>query len=236
MNIIHKIKQFLWPEICPFCGKVYRTGICPGCQKLLENLRIQEPRCLKCGKPIRYHEKEYCHDCQNTKHYFEEGKSLWIHKAPVNQSIYQFKYHNQREFSRYYAEEMAKEYAEIVRRWSPDLMIPIPLHVRRRKRRGYNQAELLAKELGKYLKIPVDCKSVTRVRYTNPQKKMDHNKRKSNLKHAFRVQPLLPTIKKVVLIDDIYTTGNTIDAVASELKKKGVEKVYFLTISIGQGY
>lgn len=161
---------------------------------------------------------------------------MWIHKAPVNQSIYQFKYHNQREFSKYYAEEIAKEYAEIVRRWNPDLMIPIPLHARRRRRRGYNQAELLAKELGKCLKIPVDGKSVLRVRYTNPQKKMDHSKRKSNLKHAFRVQRFSTTVKTVLLIDDIYTTGNTIDAVASELKKKGVEKVYFLTISIGQGY
>ncbi len=236
MNILRKIKQFLWPEICPFCGKVHRAGICLGCQKLLNDLKIQEPRCLKCGKPIRYHEKEYCHDCQNTQHYFEQGKSLWLHKSPVNQSIYQFKYHNQREFSKYYAKALADAYASDVKRWKPDVLIPIPLHARRRRKRGYNQAELLAKELSKYLKIPVDSKTVRRVRYTNPQKKMDHSKRKSNLKRAFSVKPFPARVKTVLLIDDIYTTGNTIDAVAMELKKKGVEKVYFLTISIGQGY
>ncbi len=191
---------------------------------------------MKCGKPIRYHEREYCHDCQKTKHYFEEGRALWIHKTPVNLSIYQFKYHNQREFSRYYAAEIAKEYADVVNKWNPDVMIPVPLHKRRRKKRGYNQAELLAKELSKYLKIPVNIGAVARVRYTDPQKKMDHNKRKSNLKQAFCVKKLPTTVKTVVLIDDIYTTGNTIDAVTRELKKKGVEKVYFLTISIGQGY
>lgn len=236
MNILRKIKQFLWPEICPFCGKVYRAGICPSCQKLLNDLKIQEPRCLKCGKPIRYYEKEYCHDCQNTQHYFEQGKSLWLHKSPVNQSIYQFKYHNQREFSKYYARALTDAYASDVKRWKPDVLIPIPLHARRRRKRGYNQAELLAKELSKYLKIPVDSKTVRRVRYTNPQKKMDHSKRKSNLKRAFSVKPFPIRVKTVLLIDDIYTTGNTIDAVAVELKKKGVEKVYFLTISIGQGY
>lgn len=191
---------------------------------------------MKCGKPIRYAEREYCHDCQKTEHFYDRGCSLWLHKEPVNTSIYRFKYHNQRVFARYYAEEIVNAFHDEICRWNPDIIIPVPLHWRRRRKRGYNQSALLAKEIGEKMKISVDASLVKRIRYTDPQKKLDHNKRKANLWHAFRVGNLPRNVKRVLLIDDIYTTGNTIDAISRELKKKGAEKVYFLTISIGQGY
>ncbi len=86
------------------------------------------------------------------------------------------------------------------------------------------------------LGIPVDEKSLYRKFYTDPQKTLGHKERRKNLKHAFALKQGFQVVPTVLLIDDIYTTGNTIDAAASVLKKKGVEKVYFLTISIGQGY
>lgn len=236
MIIWDKVKKYLWPEICPFCGKVYKDGVCPACRKRVEKLKVEEPRCMKCGKPVRYHEQEYCHDCIHTRHFFDRGISLWLHKQPVNLSIYQFKYNNQRAFARFYATEIVKMHGNVIRRWGADALIPIPLHKKRKRKRGYNQSLLLAKELGKILQIPVCDKVVKRVRYTDPQKKLDHKMRKANLAHAFQVKSLPENMKKVILIDDIYTTGNTISAVAGELKKFGVEKVYFLTISIGQGY
>ncbi|MGN1267747.1 MAG: double zinc ribbon domain-containing protein [Dorea sp.] len=236
MNIWRNIKKNLWPEICPFCGKIHKYGICPDCRKKIEKLRVVEPRCMKCGKPVRYKEQEYCHDCMHTRHFFDRGLSAWLHKEPVNLSIYQFKYNNQREFARYYAQEIWNRYQDIIRSWAVEFIIPVPLHKKRRRNRGYNQSAILAKELGRLLKIPVGEKAVRRIRYTDPQKKLDHRKRKANLEHAFRMGKIPENVKKVLLIDDIYTTGNTIDAVSCELKKSGVEKVYFLTISIGQGY
>lgn len=234
--MLEYIKKYLWPEVCPFCGKVYREGICPACRKKLEQLIVKEPKCMKCGKPVSKKEQEYCRDCMHTYHYYDRGIGLWLHKKPVSISIYQFKYHNQRAFGKYYAKEMMTHYGMLLRRWNPDLIIPIPLHIRRKRKRGYNQAMLVASELGKLLGVPVEEKAVKRIRYTDPQKKLDNKRRKANLKHAFRAEKSVKGVKRVLLIDDIYTTGNTIDAVSKVLKDAGVEKVYFLTISIGQGY
>lgn len=230
------IFKLLWPEICPFCGKVYKDGICPACKAKLKKLSIGQPRCMKCGKPVRKKEQEYCNDCTGTKHHYNRGRALWLHKPPVSSSIYQFKYHNQRVFGKYYADEMQKQLEAVVRKWKPELIIPIPLHPLRKRKRGYNQSAILAKELGKRLDIPVDISVLKRVRYTNPQKKLDSKTRKRNLYHAFKVSKRMKKFKNVLLIDDIYTTGNTIDEAAKKLKEAGVENVFFLTVSIGQGY
>lgn len=235
-KIILKMAALLWPEVCPFCQRVCRTGICASCRRTVEKLRVREPRCMQCGKPLRRVEQEYCHDCMHTCHYYEKGISLWLHRPPVNTSIYQFKYHNQRRYGMYYAEEIVKVHGRTILNWDPDLLIPIPLHPKRKRKRGFNQAEILAKELGSRLGIKVDSSSLIRKLNTDPQKKLGHSERKRNLKHAFALQKNMTGVKKVVLVDDIYTTGNTIDSAAKVLKSAGVEKVYFLTISIGQGY
>lgn len=230
------LKKLLWPEVCPFCLKPSSQGICLSCREKLEKLTIRQPKCMQCGKPVRYKEQEYCHDCAHTHHYYDRGVGLWLHKEPVNTSIYQFKYHNQRVFGSYYAKEILKQHEKLIRSWNPNLIIPIPLHKKRRRKRGYNQAEILARELGNLLAIPVDTDVLQRIRYTDPQKMLDHKKRRRNLQRAFAVKKSMENVRSVVLIDDIYTTGSTIDAAAKALKERGVLKVYFLTISIGQGY
>ena len=235
-NIGEKVGTWLWPETCPFCGRVNSQGICTLCRKKLEVIRIREPRCMQCGKPVRHEEQEYCHDCIYTEHQYIRGYSIWLHREPVSTSIYQFKYHNQRRYGICFAEELVCYYGHMIKEWRPDLIIPIPLHKKRRKKRGYNQAEIISIEIGKRLQIPVDNRSLVRRIYTDPQKTLGHRERKRNLNHAFAVSKGFLPVRTVLLIDDIYTTGSTIDAAAGVLKKKGVEKVYFLTISIGQGY
>ena len=230
------IKKLLWPEICPFCGKVSREGVCLACEKNISKLLVRGPRCMKCGKPVRAEEQEFCYDCTHTEHYFDKGYSLWLHRPPISTSIYQFKYHNQRAFARIYAEKIIIYYGKQLKELQIDCIIPVPLHSKRRRKRAYNQAGLLAKEIGVFLKIPVESRLVKRVRYTDPQKKLDSHLRKSNLKNAFRVCGNVEGIRTVMIVDDIYTTGNTIDEIARILKEKGVGNVIFLTISIGQGY
>ena len=193
---------------------------------------------MKCGKPIRYKEQEYCYDCVQTQHYFDRGAAMWLHKEPVNYSIYQFKYHNQRIFGRYYVAEIAKKYKRTLLDWRPNIIIPIPLHPAKQRKRGYNQSALVAKELGKCLGATVDIKGFRRVRGTVPQKGLNPAERRMNLQGAFSVREYLRTAlkgKRVLLVDDIYTTGSTMDEAARILKKEGAEKVFYLTISIGQG-
>ncbi len=234
MKLLDKCLGILYPRTCCFCGKVCKDNICKECAKKITY--IQEPVCKKCGKPIRYEEKEYCGDCIGKELHYEQGRSVWLHTGNVRWSIYQFKYHNRRIYGRFYAEELYRLYGDWIKKRKIDVIIPIPLHRKRRQKRGYNQAEIVAKHLGKLAGIRVDTKAVVRIHNTKPQKELSHKERSKNLKHAFQVTKHCKKEKSVLLIDDIYTTGNTIDSVARVLKENGTHKVWFLTISIGQGF
>ena len=126
-------------------------------------------------------------------------------------------------------------YADQLRRWEAEEIIPVPLHRSRRRKRGFNQAEILARELGAAAGIPVRTDVLFRVKKTSPQKSLGKKERQANLKGAFAVSGAWNPGKNVVLIDDIYTTGATLDRAAKMLRKAGARNVYFLTISIGQG-
>lgn len=224
----------LYPQTCCFCGKISTQKMCDTCKKKI--VYIHEPRCKKCGKPVRYEEQEYCHDCQKQDFCYEQGRSIWLHKGPVPWSIYQFKYHNRRIYGEFYAKELYRLYAKNIRDWGIDLIVPVPLHWKRKRKRGYNQAEIIAKHLGRLMEIPVDSKAVVRKKYTEPQKTLNNKERKKNLKDAFEVKKSWSTPKRILVIDDIYTTGSTIDGAAKALLEKGHNKVWFLTISIGQDF
>lgn len=234
MNIWKRFLELLYPKTCCFCGKVSEREICEKCFPKI--IYINEPRCKKCGKPVRYEEQEYCYDCQKKEHEFEQGRSVWLQKMPVSLSIYQFKYKNRRIYGKFYAKEMARLYGKLIREWQIDVIVPVPLHARKKRQRGFNQAEIIAKELGKELGIPVETDVIIRKRYTRPQKELNDKERRKNLKEAFAAVKVWKKAKNVLLIDDIYTTGSTIDTVAKELKRAGARKVWFLTISIGQGF
>ena len=88
---------------------------------------IEEPRCKRCGKPVRYEEQEFCYDCQSMEHFYEQGRSLWIHKMPVSQSVYRFKYKNRRVFAEYYAARMAEQFSGLIRQWKIEVIIPVAL-------------------------------------------------------------------------------------------------------------
>ncbi|MCI8582740.1 MAG: ComF family protein [Dorea sp.] len=226
--------RLLYPHVCPFCGRVTAEDICNECREKL--YYIEEPRCMRCSKPIRSEEQEYCYDCERHTRVYERGYALWVHKGDVQRAIYQFKYHNRRIYSRFFGKELLSRYGQAVKKWDITTIIPIPLSRKRRRIRGFNQAELLARELGRGLGIPVDAKNLVRVRDTRPQKKMDAKERSLNLKRAFAWRGKGRIFGNILLIDDIYTTGSTIDAAARVLKENGAGKIYFLTISIGQGY
>lgn len=93
-----KIMVFLFPNTCPFCGKVSEAGICGACRAKLPYVR--NPYCMRCGKPIRREEEEYCYDCSRHSHYYESGRAVWRHVSVVRPAIYQFKYHNRRIYGR----------------------------------------------------------------------------------------------------------------------------------------
>ena len=225
--------DFLYPNTCCFCGKVSRKSLCEKCEK--EIIYVEEPRCKRCGKPIRTKEAEYCLDCEARVFAYEQGKSVWVHSGKVRWSIYQFKYHNRRIYGKYYAKEMLRLYADKIREWKIEMIVPVPLHRKRKRQRGYNQSEILARIISKNLGVPLGNHVVIRKKNTKPQKSLQHDDRRKNMKDAFQVVRLDKGIRNILVIDDIYTTGNTIHEVAKCLRDAGAQKVFFLTISIGQG-
>ncbi len=225
--------DLLFPRRCPVCDRVQPAGrlICPDCEAGLH--KINSPFCKKCGKPLLDEQSEYCGDCARGKHRYLEGRALYEYPA-VRRSLYRFKYGGRREYAEYYGRELAAHLKEAILRWEPDALVPVPLHRARRRERGYNQAEALARVLGKALGIPVRSRLVKRVKKTLPQKRLDRRMRQNNLKRAFKISGNVVKLNTIIIIDDIYTTGSTIDAVASALQEAGVSRIYYISLAIGR--
>ena len=226
MNILN----LLYPDRCPLCDTarpVKETGVCPECVKKL--ITVKGPVCEKCGRPV---EKEgmVCDECIAEDFSFDGGKSVYTYSS-VSESIYRLKYMNRAAYAKTYGKLMAKEAGEWLEWIKPDALVPVPLHKKRLIKRGYNQAKELADEISKQTGILVADYLVKRSKNTVPQKLVDKKGRQLNMKKAFIVEENVVSFKRIVLIDDIFTTGSTIDSLSRELKDAGVKEVYFLTIS-----
>lgn len=133
---------------------------------------------------------------------------------------------------------MLAHYRERIIQLEPQVLIPVPLHNSKYRQRGFNQAYVLAKGLADGVGIPVIEQYLLRIRRTKAQKQLNDKDRTRNLSEAFEMNPkyIATKFNRVMLVDDIYTTGSTIDACAKVLKDEGVQDVYFISLSIGKGF
>ena len=236
------ILDMIYPVRCPICGEIVipkGNKICTSCKEKLPY--IKEPRCMKCSKPIEYEEKEYCSDCERKVYHFEKGYAVWIYNECMKHSIADFKYHSKKEYADFYLDEMIDHYGEKIKALAPDIIVPVPIHSSKYRQRGYNQAGILAKGLGKRLGIPVAAHYLIRNRKTLPQKKLSDKERLRNLSEAFQLNEKFARlgnrkINKVLLVDDIYTTGSTIEVCTNVLKANGISEVFFIVLCIGKGF
>ncbi len=196
---------------------------------------IGEPKCEKCGKQLQSDEKLFCTDCDEMNHVFDRGICIFDYKEEMKEVLYRFKYKNKRCYSDFFGYVGAKKYKKLFRRWKVKMIVPIPMYQKKQQRRGYNQAEEFAGSLTEYTDIPMATDLIKRLRETKPQKGLNKEERYKNLKNAFGVnQEKAKGVNSVLLVDDIYTTGSTIDACAKVLKAAGVEKVYFMCVAGGR--
>lgn len=225
--------DLVFPARCPACDEAapFPELICPTCRNVFEPVR--EPRCQRCGKHIREEKEEYCRGCRRVMHEFDRGMGVFTYQS-VARSMYRFKYAGRREYARFYGKEIVRKLGRFIRMWKPDALVPVPIHYTRKRERGYNQAEVLAQVVGREMGIPVKSRLLKRVKKTLPQKLLGDAERQNNLKKAFKIDRNDVKLKTVIIIDDIYTTGSTVDACAAALKGAGVKKVYFVTVAIGK--
>ena len=220
------LTDLLFPRRCPVCDrpvKPFGRDICDGCRGTL--ILIREPRCLKCGKQLQDAGAEYCYDCSRRRHVYTKGAALYSY-ACIRQTIYRFKYAGRREYADFLGRALAENLGTLIRSWHPDALVPVPLHPDRERIRGYNQAALLAQELGKRLNIPVLSDWLVMVKNTSPQKALEGAARQNNLKNAkltldrFRIMFLTDQMFQLILNGDcrIFFIGNFDDHVSAAVE------------------
>ena len=231
---MNHVLGMLYPRRCPICGKILeekKHSVCKSCRPKVQ--LIKSPFCLKCGKPLANPEKEYCGDCERYSHFFTEGRAAFPYTGSIKKSLLNMKLHNRRTYSNFFAGAMAAKFQRYEKEWNIDLICPIPLYKKKRRYRGFNQAELLAFPIGKMFQIPVVPDLLVKVQETSDQKELNRKSRQKNLKKAFKIGPYDVKLRRILLVDDVYTTGSTMDAAAAVLKEAGAAEIFFLTACIG---
>lgn len=229
-----EVLSLFYPRRCPVCQDAAPLGakICPECRR--KPAFIRGPVCLRCGKEISDARDEYCPDCLAHERTFREGISLMNYDAVGRVSIQGFKYHGRREYGAYYIEEILARYGERIRGWRADAVVPVPCHPSRMRARGYNQAEILARELARGTGLPEIPDALRRTKKTRLQKKLGSEARRRNIESAIEAEPLPDWVRSVILTDDIYTTGATAEACTRALRHAGAQEVYVVTVCIGR--
>lgn len=230
-----RIISLLYPRRCPACHDIVEPKgacICAGCRSRFSY--VKEPLCMKCGKEITSPEQEYCYDCTSRERDFVRQTALMNYDKIAQESMVYFKYKGRREYADFYVEEIMRQRGEMLAGWRVQLILPVPIHASRLRERGYNQAEELAVRLGRELAVPVRTDLLIRARRTEAQKRLSAAARQRNLERALEVTVPLSGVRRVLLVDDIYTTGSTLQACTRVLRRAGVREVYGCTVCIGR--
>ena len=237
-------KDILFPPRCAICDELVEPGAGHICRKCKGRLNyVSGTVCLRCGRSIISEEEQYCPECQKRERTFDGGFPVFNYVPPVSDSIVRMKYHDRQEYSEFYAEEIVKRFGERFRLLGIDVILPVPIHRDKYKTRGYNQAGLIARGISEMTRITFSERILIRNLNTEPQKELGEVERERNLRSAFEVDEaelgkmnskLGKNIKTVLLVDDIYTTGATIEACTRVLRSAGIKKVYYTSASIGK--
>jgi ComF family protein len=213
-----RVVDFLFPQWCVGCGKEGKF-ICDSCRRSLP--RVMPPLCPKCGKPQS--SGTLCPTCVSWQAEIDGIRSPFRFDGVMRQAIHQLKYRNLRAL----AEPLAKLLNDYLATYPipGEVLVPVPLHRKRLRERGYNQSSLLAKELGKLADLPVVDDCLIRQRHAPPQA------RSANVAGAFVCRDHRLQDKQVLLIDDVSTSGATLDACAAALKAIGATSVWGLVLA-----
>ena len=230
-----KIIDLFFPPRCIVCDgllKPAEQGVCARCEPLLK--KVGSPYCMKCGKELEDEGAVFCKDCRLHTHVFESGRALFQYNDAMKRSLYRYKYDGRKEYAATYGRVLFEDLGDWIRKVAPSCIIPIPLSENRLKKRGYNPAELIGAALCERLHIPLCNDLLIRCADTKKQKELNVSEREKNLKKAFKTTRNNVKLDTVLLIDDIYTTGATMDAAAACLKAAGIGRVYAMALSIGR--
>jgi len=238
-SIVDGILNLLYPEDCLACSTpVHRSqdcGVCEDCWGKVLRLQIPEPWCPSCGMPYLQADVEaihLCGVCSVELPPFCAARAFGFYTAELARLILAFKFNGRQNLASLFAPLLG---STLLCSWGcgeVDLVIPIPLHQRRMRERGYNQAALLSRALTKLLGLPHSESALTRVRPTPPQVGLSNAERAGNMRQAFRCpRPAQVRGLHILLVDDVMTTGATVRSASEALVQAGARKVSVLTLA-----
>lgn len=211
LNICLNFKQALPTQSCLLCGtNGLQNSWCDSCNASLP--RLSEECCPVCALPTP--DSRLCGRCLQHPPQFSRSVAAFSYTFPLNKIIHALKYQEHFHLSKHLAQQLAPRIRVL-----PDCIVPMPLHPLRLQERGYNQAMLLAQDLGQLLGVPVLPHACQRLRHTASQSGLPWNERTKNMRNAFGCKADLQG-RHVAIVDDVMTTGATLDALAATLRKK----------------
>ncbi len=236
----------LFPADCPAClqplGRFHLAGICLNCWTSIKLIR--KPYCFKCGIPLKpkssipsklevdRNKGLACNRCRSKKYQFAFARSLGEYEGSLREIIHYYKFGRKSYLSEPLADLMMKTLDIKNIFGNIDVIIAVPLHRKRRKERGFNQAYLIARRLGNKLHIRVEGRVLLRIKKSMPQMDLPAHQRERNVMGAFKVMKAKRIRgKRILLIDDVMTTGATVNECAGALMKAGSKDVCVLTIA-----
>lgn len=237
----HTAMDIIYPPVCCSCNAPLAEGsdiLCPACWQQLQQ-EVTPAYCPACGSTASVFEifDGHCHCCQGQSSALDFVVRVGEYDSVLSKMVVALKYHNQSHLDRFLGQLAASSAISSKQFRTCDMMIPIPLHWRRRFARGYNQSELLAVQTAKCLadaglNMPV-CLALTRIRNTPPQTTLTQSRRRDNIRGAFSVRQNGKLAgKNICLVDDVTTSGATLQTAAKELKKAGAATVGALVICV----
>ena len=228
----------LYPEICQLCRAeraTARDGFVGA--KCWAHVRfIRPPFCERCGLPFPgdITTKFDCTNCHELELHFSSARSAVVAKSVVLEAIHRFKYSHALWFEPFLADLLVREAAPELKTGNWDFIMPVPLHPLKLREREFNQAERLAAHLSRATDIPLNRKVLRRVNPTATQTRLTRNERAVNMKNAFAVRPgTRLDARRIVLVDDVFTTGATTNACAGALRQAGAAEVCVWTVARG---
>lgn len=238
-SVTSAVKGLLFPEEkgCPICGRRGSSHhICRMCLEGWAELAIGLIPCAKCGRFKKVEEGEtICQECRENEPPYSIARSVVPYDGSVRDALHNFKFCGMRELAYPLGELMASLVTSLFPYRSLAAVVPVPLHENRLRERGFNQALLLAEVVNKMLRIPLVPNALIRSRETHSQTSLSREQRHANLKGAFEAGEDVPLLKDkaVLLVDDVYTTGATVQECSKALINDGVKEIYVVALAAG---